>query len=321
MIFNKNTKFDVICLGRSNIDLYANEIGPLYKARSCSMYLGGSPANTAVALSKLGLSVGFIGRVSNDNIGQFIKGKFADFNVDTSNIFYDTKHRCQALTLAEIRDDGCDCFVYRDNCSDIFLSEDEITEEYIASSKCLLISGIALSQEPSRSATLKAIAIAKNKGVKVILDPDFRENSWPCLDEAKKVLSDVALKSSIVISTDDEFSLLKQNLQKDEAISFFKDNVEILVIKNGKEGSCAYTKEHDINCKSFVTRNIVKTFGAGDSFAAGFIYGLLNQKPLDVCQKIGSACASITIQGHSCSESSPTLLKVQSFLHEREVII
>ena len=63
---------DVVAFGRATIDLYANEIGPMEEAKTFSKYVGGSPANTAVAMARLGLKVGYIGKVSDDQFGRFI---------------------------------------------------------------------------------------------------------------------------------------------------------------------------------------------------------------------------------------------------------
>lgn len=69
---------DVVAFGRATIDLYANEIGPMEEAKTFSKYVGGSPANTAVAMARLGLKVGYIGKVSDDQFGRFIVRYLAD---------------------------------------------------------------------------------------------------------------------------------------------------------------------------------------------------------------------------------------------------
>ena len=135
--FNKPR--DVVAFGRATIDLYANEIGPLEDALTFSKYVGGSPANTAVAMGKLGLKVGYIGKVSDDPFGRYIVRYLSEASVDTSHITVAEPGTRSGITIGEILEDGCNYFVYRKDCADLHISCSELDEKYIASHKIILI--------------------------------------------------------------------------------------------------------------------------------------------------------------------------------------
>ena len=140
---------DVVAFGRATIDLYANEIGPMEEAKTFSKYVGGSPANTAVAMARLGLKVGYIGKVSDDQFGRFIVRYLDDQGVDTSHIETAAPGIRSGVTMGEIKEGSCNCFMYRTDCADLHIDCAQLDESYIASHKLLLISGTSLSHSPS----------------------------------------------------------------------------------------------------------------------------------------------------------------------------
>mgnify|MGYP003927710753 CR=1 FL=1 len=98
------------------------------------------------------------------------------------------------------------------------------------------------------------------------------------------------------------------------ARKWFDYNAKIVVIKHGKDGSIAYTRTGETFVGTIFPANIVKTFGAGDSYAAGFIYGLMNGWPIPKAMEYGAAAASIVISSHSCSDAMPTLAQIEQFI-------
>ena len=136
---------DVVAFGRATIDLYANEIGPMENAVTFHKYVGGSPANTAVAMSRLGLSVGYIGKVSDDQFGRFITRYLAKQGVDVSHIALAGPGIRSGVTMGEILPDRCSYLMYRTNCADLHIDCAQLDESYLASHKLLLISGTSLS--------------------------------------------------------------------------------------------------------------------------------------------------------------------------------
>lgn len=122
---------DVVAFGRATIDLYANEIGPMEDAVTFHKYVGGSPANTAVAMSRLGLSVGYIGKVSDDQFGRFITRYLAKQGVDVSHIALAGPGIRSGVTMGEILPERCSYLMYRTNCADLHIDCAQLDESYL----------------------------------------------------------------------------------------------------------------------------------------------------------------------------------------------
>ena len=144
-------KFAITALGRACIDLNSVEINqPMEETKTFKKYVGGSPANIAIGLAKLGETVGFIGKLSNDQHGRFIKDFMSKAGVDSSQMIFDQEGHKSGLAFTEIKSPSeCSILMYREDVADLYLTPDEVSEEYIEASEMLLISGTALAQSPS----------------------------------------------------------------------------------------------------------------------------------------------------------------------------
>lgn len=317
----KHKNIDVIAMGRATIDLYAREIGAMENAKTFSKYLGGSPANTAVAMANLGLNVGYIGKVSDDQFGRYIIEHLSKKKVDVSNIAIDKTKKRSGVTIGEILKDGkCNYFMYRKDCADLYIECSDINENYIKKAKMLLISGTSLTQSPARESVLLAIEYARNNGVKVVLDLDFRNDTWDSMDKASVYYMTAALKSSIVIATREEFDVMERLYLKnksgndDLSAKYLLDRgVEMVSIKRGREGSKIYTKDN-VYQGGIYSVKALKTFGAGDAYSGAFNYGLIKGLTIEESLQYAAAGAAITISGHSCADSTPTLKELKNFM-------
>ena len=163
--FDASRPYDLILLGRVAIDLnpaVSEGFKPLKNVSHFEKYVGGSPANIACGVTRHGMKAGFIGKVSDDQFGDFVTDYFNDHNIDTSHITRCTNGEKLGLTFTEmLSSTESSILMYRNCIADLQLSVDDIDENYIASGKALLISGTALAQSPSREAALKAVMFAK----------------------------------------------------------------------------------------------------------------------------------------------------------------
>ena len=149
--------YDLVAMGRSSIDLYANEVGaPFTEIGSFAAYVGGCPTNIAVGATRLGLRAALLTAVGADAVGEFITAFLRREGVETAFIPTKAGRRSSAVVLGIEPPDRFPLTYYRDNCADIELTIDDVLAAPIARSKALLISGTGLSKEPSRSATLFA---------------------------------------------------------------------------------------------------------------------------------------------------------------------
>ncbi len=315
---------DFVAMGRLCIDLNANEINrPMEETLTFTKYVGGSPANIAIGLARLGKKTGFIGRIANDQMGRFIENYLKQNGMDTEHVMTDRSGSVTGLAFTEIKSPtDCSILMYRDNVADLKLEPRDVDEDYIKQSKVLLISGTALAQSPSREAIFMALDYARKHGVTVFFDIDYRPYTWKNPEETAIYYNLAAEKCDVIIGTREEFNMMEQfdhnNNHNDEitARKWFDYQAKIVVIKHGKDGSIAYTKEGESYKGVTFPANVIKTFGAGDSYAAGFIYGLMQGWDIPQSMEYGAAAASIVISSHSCSDAMPTTEQIDSYIQK-----
>lgn len=321
--FDQNRPLDVIPVGRVAIDFNpVDYFKTLADSDTYKKYVGGSPANIAVGLSRLGKKCGFIGKISDDRFGDYVTEFFSKEGVDVSRITRCKNGEKLGLTFTEILSpDESSILMYRNGAADLMLHPDDVDEEYIKSAKALLISGSALSQSPSREACFKAVYFAKRNGTKVIFDVDHRPYNWANEDEISVYYSLIAEKSDIIMGSREEFDLTEALIEKGRsdrqtADYWIAKGNSIIIIKHGKKGSTAYTKDGmSYTIKPFPV-TALKSFGGGDGYGSAFLYGLLEGMEMMDCLELGSASASMLVKAHGCSLFMPTVAEITEFIAE-----
>lgn len=322
---------DIVLLGRIAIDFnpaYSNsvkeEFKPLKDVHYFEKYVGGSPANIAVGVTHHGLKAGFIGKVSDDQFGDFVTEYFDAQGIDTSHVTRCTNGEKIGLTFTEMLSPSeSHILMYRNCIADLQLSVDDIDPDYIASAKLLLISGTALAESPSREAAIKAVLVARQVGTPVVFDIDYRAYNWKNADEISIYYSYVARLADIIMGSREEFDLTEALIcpgmtDEQSAAYWQKRNAKIVVIKHGMEGSTAYCNDGEkFSIKPFpVTAR--KGFGGGDGYGSGFLYGLFQGWDIQDCLEFGSAEASMMVRANNCSDALPGPDEVRAFIAEEK---
>ena len=323
--FDESRKMDIVFLGRIAIDFNPIDyFHPLEECTTFKKYVGGSPANTSIGVSRHGLKAGFFAKVSDDQFGNFVVEYMKKEGVDTSRITRCKNGEKLGLTFTEILSPTeSSILMYRNDIADLQLSVEDIDEEYIRNSKALLISGTALSESPSREAALKAVLLAKKNGTRVIFDIDYRAYNWKNPDEISIYYEAVARNADIIMGSREEFDLTERLIQpgrsdEETAKAWLSQNAKIVLIKHGKEGSTAYTANGEkYSIKPFPVEAL-KGFGGGDGYASAFLYGIFSGWDLIDCLEFGSAEASMMVKSHSYSEELPTTEEVRAFIKEEK---
>ena len=284
--FEQNRPMDLILLGRVAIDFnpayndqVKEEFKPLKKVHMFEKYVGGSPANIAVGVTRHGLKAGFIGKVSDDQFGEFVVDYFNEQGIDTSHISVCTGGEKLGLTFTEMLSSSeSHILMYRNRIADLQLHVDDIDEQYIRNAKAVLISGTALAESPSREAALKTVMLARKNRTKIIFDIDYREYNWKNKDEISIYYSAVAREADIIMGSREEFDLTERLIclgmtDEESSVYWQSCNARIVVIKHGMKGYTAYTADAEkFSIKPF-TVEASKGFGGGDGYGTGFLYG------------------------------------------------
>ena len=323
--FDNSKKYDLILLGRVAVDLNpVDYYCPLSESTTFKRYLGGSPANIAVGLSRLGKKCGFFARISDDELGTFVENFFKNEGIDCSHITRCTNGEKIGLTFTEIKSETeSSITMYRNEAADLKLDVADIDEEYIKSSKALLISGTSLCESPSREAALKATLLAKKNNIPVIFDIDYRAYNWKSNDEIAIYYSAVAEKADIILGSREEFDLTEKFIgldgtDKSSASYWHGKNAKIVIIKHGKDGSTAYTNDGEsYTIKPFPVK-LLKSFGGGDGYASAFLYGILEGWDMWDALEFGSASAAMLVASHACSQDMPSADAVKEFIRKEK---
>ena len=320
-----NRPLDVIAMGRICIDFNPVDYHKPWKdCETFTKYVGGSPANTAIGLSRLGKKTGFIGCLSDDQLGDFCLDVFRREGIDTSSIVRAGRGEKLGIAFTEILSpEDSSLVMYRDNVADLQLKPDDVKEEYIAGAKILIVNGTALAASPSREAVLKALALADKNDTAVVFDVDYRAYTWKSREEIALYYSMAAGQADVIIGSREEYdlmdSLISPGLDDEQtARRWFSEKAKIVIIKHGAEGSTAYTADgKSYSIKPFPVERL-KFTGGGDAYGSAFISGILDGWDIPRCLELGSASASMLVSSHSCSDDMPTLKVIQSFIKKEK---
>ena len=322
--FDLTKKLHIIPVGRVAIDFNPTDYNrPLNESSNFNKYLGGSPANIAVGMARLGNKVGFLGRVSDDQFGTFVTDYFINEGIDTSHIFRCEHGEKLGLTFTEmLSPTQSSILMYREGVADLMLCPDDVDEPYISSSACLLISGTSLCTSPTREAAFKALAFALKNAVPVVFDADYRAYTWKNDDEIAVYTSLVAEKADIILGSREEFDRMERLFGlsgADEASAeyWLNKRASIVVIKHGKEGSCAYSREGNYKVRPFPVEAL-KGFGGGDGYASAFLHALMRGDSLPDALEQGSASAAMLVASHACSRDMPDEESIAAFIREKK---
>lgn len=310
-------RYDVLAVGRSSIDLYANEVGvPFTEIKSFAAYVGGSPTNISVASRRLGLRTAILNPLGDDLVADFVLNFLEKEGVDTTFSRRKPGRRTSAFLLGIEPPDRFSLVPYRDNCPDLELTIEDVSLAPVAESRALLLTGTGLSRQPSRDATHSAAERARAAGTKVVLDLDFRAELWPDASAYGVEIRSFLPLADVVLGTADEVE--KAGLENwAEKAGDATRAPEALVVKRGAESTLVYTAGGRVIEAATFAVEVLNVLGAGDAFAGGFLYGYLKNWDWRKCARMGNACGAIVVTRHGCANFMPYEDEALAFIEQR----
>jgi 5-dehydro-2-deoxygluconokinase len=320
-------RLDLICMGRAAVDLYGEQIGArLEDQTSFAKYLGGSPANTGVAASRLGLRVAMLTRVGDEHNGRFVRETLAAEGLDVSHVKTDPA-KLTALVFLAIKDrETFPLIFYRHDCADMAIAQQDFDADFIGSAQALLVSGTHFSRDDVAATCFEAMRMAKSRGVKVVFDIDYRPVLWgltaPGRGEDRFVkskdvtarLQQVVPLCDLVIGTEEEFHIAAGTEDSAEALARVRRlSGAVLVMKRGPLGCSVFEPARQFDAAGFPVE-VFNILGAGDGFAGGFLSGWLRGRPLEECARIANACGALVVSRHGCAPAMPSAEELGVFL-------
>lgn len=334
---NSEKRYDVITYGRSSIDLYSQKVGSRFEdIPGFHAFVGGSPLNIAVGCSRLGLKASLLSGVGKDKVGDFILNFLKNENVITENVQVIPGTRSSAVLLGIEPPDRFPLVYYRDNCADSQINIDHVLKAGIEESRLLEVSGTALNIEPTRSAAFLAAEIAIKNDVPVMLDLDFRADQWHDMRAFGITTRAFMRNVNIVLGTEEEIlaayltdesqlSISHQQISAPEIKGDINEaidgilhlGVDALIIKTGSRGAVIYLPDGTIQEVPGFPVEVVNVLGAGDAFAAGFIYGFLKKWTLYKCCRMGNACGAHVVTQLGCANFNPYEKEILAFIESK----
>ena len=267
---------EVICLGEILVDLVPTPAGAsLAHADFLKMAPGGAPANVAVALKRLGIHTGFVGKVGNDPFGRYIYSILESEGIDLKFLNLSAESLTRLAFVTNDSDDKQRFLFYGNPGADVLLDPAEIQKKYFRKAKVFQFGSISLIQGPARNATLKALKMAKKLGLAVSFDPNLRPSLWPSLKQAKKVILENLHWCDILKINEMEWEFLFPGREFEDLPSILKKHdIRLGTITLGSEGAYVGTVEKCVRVNG-IKVELVDSTGAGDGFVAGLIYSWL----------------------------------------------
>ena len=314
--------YDVVGLGELLIDFTyygkSETGGTLFEQNP-----GGAPPNLLAAVQRLGGKTAFIGKVGDDMHGHHLKAVLDKTGISTKGLVIQSDV-FTTLAFVDLAPNGERSFSFaRKPGADTQLSADEVDFELIKQAKVFHIGSLSLTDEPARSATLKAIDFARKNGCVVSYDPNYRAPLWKDKETAIKGMRSILELVDIIKVSDEEIELLTDKTTPEEAAKvLLEKGISCVIVTLGSKGAYVATKEISVTAPSR-TVTVVDTTGAGDSFFGGFLYKMChdNKKPSELTFKelgdyarFANAVASIVVTRRGGVNSMPAMNEVKKVL-------
>jgi len=319
---------DIVCLGEVLIDMFATEMGKkMTEVESFTPKPGGAPANVAVAARRLGAETAFIGKVGDDLFGYHLENVLQNEGVQTHGMRFDQYARTTMAFIAKPDENTAEFVFYRNPGADTQLKTEELDLELIRSTKCLHFGSLSLNEEPSRSATLHAIEVARSENALISFDVNYRPSLWENHMQAYDTVMSVVPHANLLKVNETELELLTGSEQLETAPEKLLDlGPELIIVTLGSKGSYFRIKEGGNFIDAFKV-NTVDAVGCGDAFIAGLLTQLLKSQnwreylTIDQMQsvlKYANAVGAITALTLGVIPALPYANQVEEFLSNKE---
>ncbi len=305
MALSRIARNKFLVVGRAGMDLYADPPGTrVEEAARFTSALGGSAANIAAGICRLGGAASLLTSVSDDAVGRFTTLEMQRYKIGTTNVRLAGGEARTSLAVVETRLKDTQSVIYRNGAADFQLSKEDVGSVDFSGFGALIVTGTALAVEPSRAACFLAIEMAKAAGMPVVFDIDYRPYSWTDAKEAASVNLVAAQACDVVIGNDAEFDVLAGGAGLKQARELAKTSASIVVYKMGEKGSVTLHAGEEFETGIYRVEALKPT-GAGDAFMAGFVTGLAAGLDVNACVLRGSAAAAIVVTRVGCAPAMP----------------
>lgn len=312
-------EFDIVVVGELNVDLILQdlasfpEMGKEKIARGMILTMGSASAILASNLARLGVRVGFAGKLGEDQFAEVVLATLRERGVDTGGIVHDT-HSQTGITVALSFPEDYAMVTYMGSMEEYTL--EDVPFDYVRRGRHMHLSSYYL-QPGLRAGCAELFRRCKEAGLTTSFDPGWDpEEKWD--RDIREVLQFV----DVLLPNEQEAVHISGRQSTEDALAELGETCEVVVIKLGSRGAVCRVEDKIIRTGTY-TVDPVDTTGAGDSFNAGFLFEWLRGSDIEQCLTTGTACGALATTKLGGSTASPTVGELQAFLaeHDQEDIL
>ncbi|MCB0375483.1 MAG: sugar kinase, partial [Sinomicrobium sp.] len=288
---------DIICAGELLIDLIGHQPErSLSATKDYHRYLGGSPANVAVNMARLGCGVALAASVGNDGFGDYIVKRLDDNAVDTRGVFKLSDKNTTVIVVSRTKDSP-EFIPYRE--ADYHIGASQLPDDMLENARIFHTTCFALSKDPARETILEKAGTAHKKGCTLSIDFNYSEKIWPDKQEAVAILQAFCRYNPLVkVSKDDISRLFGETMSHEDVFAYLYDSgVETVCLTLGGDGAKLAKKGRCVmSLSAQKIEKIMDATGAGDAFWSGFLFAYLKGRSLDKCMETALHMAALKLQ-------------------------
>ncbi|MGI5329310.1 5-dehydro-2-deoxygluconokinase [Actinomadura nitritigenes] len=307
---------DLITMGRVSVDVYPRQIGvPLEDVETFGKYLGGSATNVAVAAARHGRRSAVVTRTGADPFGRFVHAALKGYGVD-DRFVTEVPGLPTPLAFCEIfPPDDFPLYFYRyPKAPDMEIRAGELDLDAIAAARIFWATVTGLSQEPSREATVAALAAHPGT---TVLDLDYRPMFWESPDAARARVQEALRHATVAVGNLDECEVAVGEREPRAAARALLDRgVSVAVVKQGPRGVLAASADGVVEVPPTPVE-VVNGLGAGDAFGGALCHGLLSGWDLERIVRFAGAAGAIVASRLACADAMPAADEVERLLAAR----
>jgi 2-dehydro-3-deoxygluconokinase len=309
---------DILTIGDALVLFHPLTRGPMRFVNTFEKKVGGAELNVAIGCSRLGLETGWISRLGKDEFGKYAHNFIRGEGVDVSQVKLVEGYPTSIYFKEILSGEKINSYYYRHQSPTLTLNPGEIDEEYVKQAKILHITGVFPAvNDSNKEILLHLLKLAKKHNILVSLDPNIRLKLWSAAQARQTLLSYLSYVD-ILITGEEEANILLGTSEPNQVFSAAMENgIHHVILKLGERGAIGYRDGEVVKAPVIGPTNVVDVIGAGDGFASGYLYSLIQQWPLEQSLAFANAVAGHVIGVMGDNEGLPYKEEIEVFLGER----
>jgi 2-dehydro-3-deoxygluconokinase len=302
---------EIITIGETMVCFTPDANAPLRYVQDYKSRIAGAESNLAIGVEKLGHTAAWISKLGKDEFGQYVCNMVRAEGVDTKGVIFSESHRT-GLMFKETSQGETKVYYYRENSAVSTMTPKDIDESYFENGKILHVTGITpVLSESCMETVIFAMELAKKHNMQISFDPNIRKKLWKTRDFTNSIL-DFCLKSHIVLLGLDEAEVLLHTKDTDEIFDYLfdKGQAKYIAIKDGDQGAFVSDKINKFFIPPYPCK-CIDPIGAGDAFNAAFLVGILEEKDIEECGKMGGIAGALATETRGDIEGYPSIERIK----------